>query len=226
MPQSGYTTRDMANDLAGLLDGLEIDQVDLVGHSYGADVALHFALLHPARVRRLVLIEPGIPALLKDREDPDWDGWRYWAEMVERFSGMPVPVERRTDVPYMVRRSFDVPVVYGPLKGLPRKRDRILKLLDTTTMTADYAVVDELTLENIATIPHPILLIYDSGSAWLSTFRVLRDLLKNCEPVILPGGELRHFAPLDAPEMLADYLMRFLGLPAPAHSAEAGTEAR
>lgn len=35
-------------------------QVDLIGHSFGGGVALRLALAHPARVRRLVLIEPTI----------------------------------------------------------------------------------------------------------------------------------------------------------------------
>ena len=219
MPPSGYTTRDMALDLEGLLDALEIEQADLVGHSFGADVAMHFTLLQPDRVRRLGLIEPGVPALMQERKHVDWEGWRYWAELLEQLTGVPVPVERRNDVAYMVRRSFEVPVVYGPLKGLPRRRDRVLKLLDTTTMVRDYEAVDELTLANIATIPHPKLLLYDGASAWMSSFRVLKDLMKNCEPVVLPGSELRHFAPLEAPEVLVDKLMAFLGAGA---EAEAG----
>jgi pimeloyl-ACP methyl ester carboxylesterase len=213
MPPSGYTTRNMAADLCGLLDGLGIAQADIVGHSFGADIALHFALLNPGRARKLALIEPGVPALMQERKHVDWEGWRYWAEILERFTGEPVPVERRNDVAYMVRRSFEVPVVYGPLKGLPRRRDRVLKLLDTTTMVSDYEVVDELTLDNIGTIPHSQLLVYDGGSAWLSSFRVLRDVLKNCESVVLPESELRHFAPLDAPEELVDQLVQFLEVP-------------
>ena len=210
MPPSGYTTRDMALDLAGLLDELEIEDADIVGHSFGADVAMHFTLLQPERVRRLGLIEPGVPALMQERKHVDWEGWRYWAELLEQLTGQPVPVERRNDVSYMVRRSFEVPVVYGPLKGLPRRRDRVLKLLDTTTMVNDYEAVDELTLENIATIPHPKLLLYDGASAWMSSFRVLKDLMINCEPVVLPGSELRHFAPLEAPEVLVEKLVAFL----------------
>jgi pimeloyl-ACP methyl ester carboxylesterase len=226
MPPSGYTTRDMATDLCALLDELGIRDADLVGHSFGADVAMHFALLHPGRTRKLVLIEPGVPALIPDRKHIDWEGWRYWAEILERLTGVPVPVERRNDVAYMVRRSFEVPIVYGPLKGLPRRRDRVLKLLDTTTVATDYEVVDELTLANIATIPHPKLLLYDGASAWLSSFHVLRDLMQNCEPVVLPASELRHFAPLEAPEVLVEQLTRFLGPPAPSVELATGGAAR
>jgi pimeloyl-ACP methyl ester carboxylesterase len=213
MPPNGYSTRDMAQDLAALLDELAIEQADLLGHSYGADIALHFALLHPSRVGRLILIEPGIPALLNDRKDPTWDGWRHWAEILERLSGEPVPRERWTDVGYMLRRSVEVPIVYGPARGLPRRRDRILRLMDATTISSDYEVVGEMTLENLARIPHPKLLIYDAGSAWLSTFAILRDLLPRCTPVLLPSSELRHFAPLDAPELIVEHLTRFLAEP-------------
>jgi pimeloyl-ACP methyl ester carboxylesterase len=212
MPASGYTTRDMADDLEALLDALDIADASLAGHSFGADIVLHFALLHPARVRKMVLIEPGIPALVRDREGADWPGWAYWAEDLQRLTGEPIPRERWNDLAFMVRRSVEIPVVYGPLKGLPRRKDRILKLLDTTTVIADYDVVGELTLDNLATIPHPKLLLYDGGSAWLTTFNVLRGLLVNCSPLVLPASDLRHFAPLDAPELLVEHLTRFLGV--------------
>jgi pimeloyl-ACP methyl ester carboxylesterase len=59
MPATGYSVDDLAGDLLGLLDALEIGQADLVGHSYGADIALCFALHHPGRVKRVVAIGPG-----------------------------------------------------------------------------------------------------------------------------------------------------------------------
>ncbi len=40
-------------------------RVDLIGHSFGAVVALWLAMTHPARVRRLVLIEPTLFAAAK-----------------------------------------------------------------------------------------------------------------------------------------------------------------
>lgn len=210
MPARGYTTREMAQDLCALMDALTIDRADLLGHSFGADIALHFALLYPERARRLALIEPGIPALVSQRADTEWEGWTYWATVIEQATGEPVPPERRTDVRYLVRRSFEVPVQYGPLKGLPRRKDRVLKLLEETSVTDDYLVVDELTIENLATLPHPKLLVYDGASAWLTSFSVLQDVLTNCTPAVLPGSEMRHFAPLEAPAELVEHLTRFL----------------
>jgi pimeloyl-ACP methyl ester carboxylesterase len=45
-------------DLAALLDAIEAPRALLIGHSLGAQVALHFAAHHPQRVQALVLIDP------------------------------------------------------------------------------------------------------------------------------------------------------------------------
>ena len=46
----------MADDIAALLDHLEIRKADLVGHSFGGAIAIRTAIQDPGRVRRLVLI--------------------------------------------------------------------------------------------------------------------------------------------------------------------------
>src|ERR671924_1491508 len=51
MPRNGYTTRSLALDLKTLLDHLEIEYAFIIGHSFGATVALNFAVLYPERVR-------------------------------------------------------------------------------------------------------------------------------------------------------------------------------
>lgn len=53
-PYAGY------EDVAGLLDYLQIDKVHLLGISNGGRVALDFALAHPARVTALILAAPSI----------------------------------------------------------------------------------------------------------------------------------------------------------------------
>jgi len=209
-PPTGYTTLDMAGDLLGLMDALEIDRAHLVGHSLGADVALHFALRHPDRVGRMVLVEAGIPALAAERKNPDWEGWAYWAKMLEEFAGVKAPRERWNDIAYMVRQSLQVPIIYGPASGLPRKQNAILRLVEETTVVRDYEVVGELTLENLATIPHPKLLVYDKSSPYMGTYDVLQRILMRCTPVLLPATKYRHFGPLEAPETVVEHMLRFL----------------
>jgi pimeloyl-ACP methyl ester carboxylesterase len=210
MPPTGYTTADHAVDLEGLLDVLGMERVHLVGHSLGADVCLHFALRYPDRAGKLVLIEPAMPALAGLQRDKDWEGWAYWARMLEEFAGVKVPREKWTDLRYMIGESAKVPIIFGPAQGRPRKMDRVFQLVDSTTLLEDYEVADDMTLENLAKMPHPKLMIYDSDSPYLRTYRLLRDLLINCTTILLPGGGRRHFSPLETPELVVEHILPFL----------------
>lgn len=55
-PGSSFTTGDLADDTAGLLAALEIDQADVLGAFMGGMAAQELALRSPDRVRRLVLV--------------------------------------------------------------------------------------------------------------------------------------------------------------------------
>ena len=54
-----YTIADMADDVAGLLDALEIHRTHLLGLSMGSMIGIEFALRHADRLDRLVLAGPG-----------------------------------------------------------------------------------------------------------------------------------------------------------------------
>lgn len=56
----------IADWLAALLDGLDVDRVVLVGHSMGALASLDMAARHPARVRALALLGPAAPMAVSD----------------------------------------------------------------------------------------------------------------------------------------------------------------
>jgi pimeloyl-ACP methyl ester carboxylesterase len=69
-PESGYTFRDHAEDMAGLITALGLDRPHILGHSGGAVAAAIFAATHPDLLASLVL------------EDPAWGtGWGGWQTM-------------------------------------------------------------------------------------------------------------------------------------------------
>lgn len=61
-----YTVANLVEDLRGAFDALGLARADLLGHSLGGIVALHFTLAHPERVASLVLMDTS-PKPLKSR---------------------------------------------------------------------------------------------------------------------------------------------------------------
>ena len=56
---SGYDWQTLSDDLAGLLDHVGLDQVAVMGHSWGGNVATNFSANYPERVSRLIMIDGG-----------------------------------------------------------------------------------------------------------------------------------------------------------------------
>ena len=74
-----YTIGDMADDVAGLADGLGLDSVHLVGASMGGFIAQTVALRHPGRVRSLTLMMTSTGSLRVGRAKP-----RVYARLLRR----------------------------------------------------------------------------------------------------------------------------------------------
>jgi len=60
-PDRGYSLEHTTADLLGFIDQLDLGPVDLVGHSWGGQVATHATATSGGRVRRLVLADPVPP---------------------------------------------------------------------------------------------------------------------------------------------------------------------
>lgn len=71
-PEDGYDYDTLATDLAGLLEGLDLQDVTLVGFSMGGgEVARYLGTHGDARVRSAVLAAAVPPYLLKTDDNPD-----------------------------------------------------------------------------------------------------------------------------------------------------------
>ena len=58
-PESGFDFGSVGNDVAALLEGRGIERPVLVGHSWGADVALELAVAHPELLQGIVFVDGG-----------------------------------------------------------------------------------------------------------------------------------------------------------------------
>lgn len=61
---------DMAGDLLVLMDSLGLDRAFIAGHSMGGKCAMQFAMNHPDRVAKLVVVD-----IAPRQYTPGWGGW-------------------------------------------------------------------------------------------------------------------------------------------------------
>jgi pimeloyl-ACP methyl ester carboxylesterase len=66
-PDSGYTKKNQAVDIAGVMDALKVQKADLVTHDIGNMVGYALAAQFPARISRWVVIDAPLPGI------GDWD---------------------------------------------------------------------------------------------------------------------------------------------------------
>jgi pimeloyl-ACP methyl ester carboxylesterase len=106
-PESGYAIHEMAGDLLGLLDAIDIAAATIVGHSFGSFVARRAAIIGPERVGGLVLIGTGFT--------PANDVTR---DVQKAMRGLPDPISQE------FAREFQASTVYHPVP--PEFFDRIV----------------------------------------------------------------------------------------------------
>ncbi len=59
-PEQGYDFATVSRDLTGLIEGLGMERPLIVGHSWGADVALEFAVANPKVPQGLCFVDGGM----------------------------------------------------------------------------------------------------------------------------------------------------------------------
>jgi pimeloyl-ACP methyl ester carboxylesterase len=59
----GFTKKNQAEDIAGILEVLHVGRADVIGHDIGNMVAFAFAESHPQRTTRLVMMDAPVPGV-------------------------------------------------------------------------------------------------------------------------------------------------------------------
>lgn len=199
-----------------LLDVLAVPTVDVVGHSIGGLFALRFALHHPARIRRLVLLgagpivdEAGVPPIIR---------------MIASRAGA-----------VFVRIIGNAPATRAMLRGNGHRASlddgrissawidwRTSVSRDTASMLNERTMVRAIVAgrryrpgltmsdQDLRELDHPTLMLYGTGDPVGSTSvwtRVMQTV-PNGRLSVVPGAG--HMVWLDQPRQVADEVAQFL----------------
>jgi pimeloyl-ACP methyl ester carboxylesterase len=176
-PDTGYTKKNQAIDIAGLMDALKIGQADLVTHDIGNMVGYALAVQYPARIRRWVVIDAPLP------------GIGHWEEIKQS--------------PLLWHFNFRGPDEERLVAG----RERIYLDRFYNELSADPKKIDEQTREHYAALyarPHAMHDAFEQFGAFNQDAVDNKELLarfgKLMMPVLALGGE-KSFGTAQADDM-------------------------
>jgi pimeloyl-ACP methyl ester carboxylesterase len=219
MPTHGYNSAEMARDLQALMDHIGIGRANIVGHSFGGAVALHFTLFFPERVKTVTLADAWVHSLQplpKHRETHYWDVWRQSIQQL----GINIPDDMPHVAYSLIEESareknigrelhrLSLSASFGMRIANGRTRKRWHTLLHSTSALNDFADPVGLTACSIHQIKLPVLAIYGEYSHCMPTCNRLAQLLGQCTTVIVPN--VGHFHPSSRPVNFTKHLFRFL----------------
>lgn len=205
-PGGDHSAAVEAHDLAGFLNAVGLEQVHLVGHSYGAFTALVYALAQPKRVRSLILAEPPIvPWLSMLPGGARFDGFmdKVWRPLGDAFrEGDEAGLE------FTSRWYFRVPFMDAPVEWRPLLERNIGEWRALALSSDAFPMVS---FDDIRRLNVPALLL--SGARNAEGFNHLIDnqleaLLPEVRRVVVPNAGHEMF--LDNPEVCAHAMLEHL----------------
>ncbi|MEN8235914.1 MAG: alpha/beta fold hydrolase, partial [Actinomycetota bacterium] len=196
-----FSRRD---DVAAVMDSVGAETATIIGCSIGAGIALDFAIEHPGRVDRLVLVG-GAPAGF-DAADPD----------LERFGAQINEAMQNGDVGAAVRLQVQLWAV-GPRRGEDAVREALREQVAEWTAAmfrisdwGDSIQLDPLAVERLDEVAVPTLVIVGAEDVELTLAgsRAIAEGVAGAELVVL--DDAAHLPSLEVPERFNAALRDFL----------------
>ncbi|MBH0779457.1 alpha/beta fold hydrolase [Nocardia bovistercoris] len=193
-----------ADDLRAVLDTVAAPRAAIIGVSMGARIAVDFALEHPDRVERLVLISPGIA---------DWDWTPRWRQLWDDL----VTTTRAGQLDRVRDMWFRHPLF------ATARRDPALAARLRAQIAADTCHVwlhgdrerppARPPIEHLHELAMPTLLL--SGTEDLPDFRLIADIVAAAIPDLdrIDISDAGHLLHLERPHNVLSALENFLARP-------------
>jgi 3-oxoadipate enol-lactonase len=208
---NGYTSIDMAHDLQGLLESLEIDRAVLVGHSFGGVVAMHTAALFPERVSAVILSDSYFPGLA--HLEPNMSAQPVWQNVRRMFARIGLTLPDEVDF----TRLFQVAASVTPEQMQLLKAEvgavgaRWLAQLPRLAPTACGREAFEpagLDADLLRSITQPVVALYDEYTPFQATRDYLGEQLPHVTVETVPGA--RHLALIESATAFVELVRKHL----------------
>ncbi|GIE85045.1 alpha/beta fold hydrolase [Actinoplanes regularis] len=203
-------------DVEALRERLQLERFDLLGHSAGASLALLYAVRHPARVRRLVLVNPSPRAVHLEITDLDrrrvaeerrGEPWfpEAFAALERVQTGQATPADGRALAPFIYGRWDAETQAYSAREAGQKNK------VAAAAYNAEGAFDPDTVRTGLAGLAAPVLLVSGELDLQLPP-KAAADyagLFPQAELAMVPGGG--HFSWLDDAEWLVQKVIGFLG---------------
>ena len=193
-----YALPRVADDIARVLDALDVARTAVLGYSMGARTALQFALAHPERVSALVLesASPGIGDPTERSARVAADG--ALAASIER-EGIETFVDRWEKLPLWASQ-----VALGPVTRARLRAERLAQRPEglANSLRGAGAGVESPVTERLGSIAAPVLLIVGAlDTKYVALGRAMQERLPDARLEVVENAG--HAVHLERPEAFA-----------------------
>ena len=202
LPSEGETYSDH-DDLAALLDHLEIDRANIVGWSLGSGIALDFVLAYPERAKSLVSVGPWVfgytsPAARSFFKDLN----QVAAEIAEH--GIDVAVDA------WMRAPIFAATIRDPAAGVEFRRIAAEYSWWAMTHSSPQKTLEPSALGRLANIQIPTLILTAEHDipACLEIADLLEITVPNSRKVVIPGTG--HLLQMEKPKAFNEHIFDFI----------------
>lgn len=199
-PEENYAV--MSDDLLELMNDENLNKVILLGHSMGGKTAMHFAISHPERVEKLIVVDIGpkkYPVtnqhIIDALEKVNLDELKSRKEVEEILS------KYITD---MVTLQFLLKNLYWD------DEKRLAWRFNLEALKTNAKQVGEATIMPSAPLTMPVLFVRGGKSAHIfnSDSRLIHQMFANAKIVTIP--EAGHWVHADRPKEFYEVVIEFL----------------
>jgi pimeloyl-ACP methyl ester carboxylesterase len=215
-PETGYDTRSLATKVHGLLSSLAITRYYLAAHDVGAWVAWPYAALYGDEVKRLALLDAGIPGItlpdaLPVSPDAAWKTWHFAFHVIPDLPEALIAGHERVYLEWFLKRKTACPDVFSETD-----MDEYLRILMKSGglraglayyRSAALSAQQNRELQAHGKLSMPILAISAEQGSIPDMAAPLRPFAADVTGVVVPY--CGHFLPEEQPEAIARELSGF-----------------